>query len=124
MAACFRATPHRERLAATPRSARRSSACSRRPPADAAEDERLGDARGDELPAELSDRRSRRERLRRCKEQLEREQAHEQAGYEANLAWRAVWEAEHGRRLGGRKPTPPDPAALAARKINVTDPDT
>src|SRR6266511_4179841 len=42
--------------------------------ADAAEDERLGDARGDELPAELSDPRSRRERLRRCREQLEAEQ--------------------------------------------------
>jgi hypothetical protein len=92
--------------------------------ADAEEDERLGDARGDELPSELADPRSRRERLRRCKQQLEREQADEQAAYRANLAWRAAWEAEHGRRLAGRKPTPPDPAALAARKINATDPDT
>src|SRR6266508_4390820 len=63
--------------------------------ADADEDERLGDARGDE-----------------------------EAAYQANLAWRAAWEAEHGRRLAGRRPTPPDPAALAARKINTTDPDT
>jgi transposase len=92
--------------------------------ADAAEDERLGEARGDELPAELVDSRSRRERLRRCKQQLEREQADEQAAYEANLAWRAAWEAEHGRKLGGRKPTPPAADALAARKINTTDPDT
>jgi transposase len=92
--------------------------------ADAAEDERLGDMRGDELPAELVDARSRRERLRRCKEQLEQAQAEEEATYQANLAWRAAWEAEHGRRLGGRKPTPPDPAALAKRKINTTDPDT
>jgi transposase len=92
--------------------------------ADAAEDERLGDARGDELPAELADARSRRERLRRCKEQLERAQADEEAAYQANLAWRAGWEAEHGRRLAGRKPTRPDPAALAERKINTTDPDT
>lgn len=92
--------------------------------ADAEEDERLGDARGDELPAELVDPRSRRERLRRCKEQLEHAQADEQAAHEANLAWRAAWEAEHGRRLAGRKPTPPDPAALAAQKINTTDPDT
>lgn len=92
--------------------------------ADAAEDERFGEARGDELPAELIDPRSRRERLRRCKEQLEQAQADEQATHEANLAWRADWEAEHGRRLTGRKPTPPDPAALAARKINTTDPDT
>jgi transposase len=92
--------------------------------ADADEDERLGETRGDELPAELIDARSRRERLRRCKEQLERAQADEEAAYQANLAWRASWEAEHGRRLAGRKPTAPDPAALAERKINTTDPDT
>jgi transposase len=92
--------------------------------ADAEEDERLGDARGDELPAELVDARSRRERLRRCKEQLEQAQADEEAAHRANLEWRAAWEAEHGRRLTGRKPTPPDPAALAARRINTTDPDT
>lgn len=91
---------------------------------DAREDEQLGDARGDELPAELADRRSRRERLRRCKAELERQQEAEQAAYERNLAWRAAWEAEHGRKLGGRKPTPPDPDALTARKINTSDPDT
>jgi transposase len=91
---------------------------------DAAEDERLGEARGDELPAELVDPRSRRERLRRCKRQLEQAQADAEAAYQGNLAWRAGWEAEHGRRLAGRKPTPPDPAALAERKINTTDPDT
>jgi transposase len=92
--------------------------------ADAAEDERLGETHGDELPAELVDARSRRERLRRCKEQLEQEQADNEASYQASLAWRAAWEAERGRRLAGRKPTPPDPAALPARKINTTDPDT
>lgn len=92
--------------------------------ADAAEDEQLGGARGDELPSELTDARSRRERLRRCKQQLEQEQADEEAAYRANLAWRADWEAEHGRRLAGRKPTSPDPAALAERRINTTDPDT
>jgi transposase len=92
--------------------------------ADADEEERLGEARGDELPAQLVDARSRRERLHRCKEQLERAQADEEAAYQANLAWRAAWEAEHERRLAGRKPTPPDPSALAERTINTTDPDT
>jgi len=92
--------------------------------ADAAEDERLGEARGDELPPELADPRSRRERLRRCKEELEQAQAEEEVAYEENLAWRAAWEAEHGRKLGGRKPTPPAADALAARRINTTDPDT
>ncbi len=92
--------------------------------ADADEDERLGEARGDELPAELPSPSSRRARLARCKEQLEAEEAAEQAGYEANLAWRAQWEAEHGRKLAGRKPTPPDPDALERRTINTTDPHT
>jgi transposase len=92
--------------------------------ADAADDERFGQARGDELPAELADRRSRRERLRACREQLEAEQAEQQSAYEASLARRADWEAEHGRKLGGRKPTPPDPDALDARKLNTTDPDS
>jgi transposase len=92
--------------------------------ADAADDERFGEARGDELPPELADPRSRRERLRRCKEELEAEQAAEQQAYEAKLEWRAAWETEHGRRLAGRKPTPPDPEAINARKINTTDPDS
>jgi hypothetical protein len=92
--------------------------------ADAADDEQFGQARGDELPPELADRRSRRERLRACREQLEAEQAEQRSAYEAGLARRADWEAEHGRKLGGRKPTPPDPEALNARKVNTTDPDS
>jgi len=92
--------------------------------ADAAEGDQFGDARGDELPAALADRRSRLERLRRCREELEREEADSQAAYAANLAWRARWETEHGRKLTGRKPTPPDPESLAKRRVNVTDPDT
>jgi transposase len=91
---------------------------------DAAEDEQFRGARGDELPAPLADRRSRLERLRRCREELEREEAEAQAEYAAKLAWRADWEAEHGRKLTGRKPTPPDPEGLVKRKANTTDPDT
>jgi transposase len=91
---------------------------------DAAEDAEHGSSRGDELPAELADRRSRLERLRRCREELEAEQAQVQAAYDDNLAWRAEWEAEHGRKLGGRKPFPPDPDGLAKRCINTTDPDS
>jgi transposase-like protein DUF772/DDE family transposase len=92
--------------------------------ADAAEDERLGERRGDELPAELCDPRSRRARLARCKQELERAQAEREAAYQAKLAERAAREAAMGRRLAGRKPHPPDPAALAESKINITDPDS
>lgn len=91
---------------------------------DEAEDAEHGLARGDELPAELADRRSRLARLRRCRQELQAEQAQLQADHEANLRWRAEWEAEHGRKLGGRKPFAPDPDALAKRSINVTDPDS
>jgi hypothetical protein len=91
---------------------------------DAAEDERFGQKRGDELPAGLADRRSRIERLRRCREELEAEHANTQAAYEEKMRWRAEWEAENARKLGGRRPTPPDPDALSKRKINTTDPDS
>jgi transposase len=91
---------------------------------DAAEDAEHGSARGDELPVELADRGSRLERLRRCREELEAEQAQVQAAYDDNLRWRAQWEAEHGRRLAGRKPSAPDPDGLAKRCINTTDPDS
>jgi len=65
---------------------------------DQREDAELGEARGDELPVELGDRRSRRERLRRCKEELEAQHAAELRAHEDNLAWRKRWEAEHGRK--------------------------
>jgi hypothetical protein len=91
---------------------------------DAEEDERFGQKRGGELPAGLADRRSRIERLRRCREELETEQAETQAAYEENMQWRSEWEAEHGRKLGGRRPTPLDPDAISKRKINTTDPDS
>jgi transposase len=92
--------------------------------ADAAEDAGHGTSRGNELPAELADRSSRLERLRRCRHELEAEQAQVQAAYEDNLAWRAQWEAEHGQKLGGRKPFAPDIDGLAKRSINTTDPDS
>jgi hypothetical protein len=62
--------------------------------------------------------------LRRCREELEAEQAKAHADYEANLRWRAEWEVEHRRKLGGRKPFAPDPDGLSKRTINTTDPDS
>ena len=68
---------------------------------DAAEDAEHGRACGDELAPELVDRRSRLARLRRCREQLEAEQGEVEAAHAENMRWRAEWEAEHGRKLGG-----------------------
>jgi len=92
--------------------------------ADADDDQQFGQTRGDELPPELIERNSRRQRLARCNAELEAEQAQQQAEYEANLLWRAEWEAPHARKLGGRKPVAPATDALAKRTINTTDPDS
>src|SRR4051812_7155484 len=92
--------------------------------ADAAEDERFGDARGDELPPELAERSSRRARLRAAKERLEAEVRDAQAAHVAHLNERTQLEAERGRKLRGRKPVPPAAVVDPAARANVTDPDS
>ena len=98
------------------RSARRSSGSSARPPQPTPpRTSGSVSARGDELPAELADRSSRRARLRPLSGG-----ARGRAGRASrpptrrNLAWRAAWEAEHGRKLGGRKPTAARPRGARA----------
>jgi transposase len=92
---------------------------------DAAEDERFGDARGDELPAELADPVTRRERLERAERELEAEQAALVAEHEAMLARRAEHRERTGRNPRGRPPGDGPPAAPPAEaKRNITDPDS
>jgi len=117
--------------------------------ADAAEDERFAERRGDELPAELATAqgrrgwlreskrrldeqrgaeaqpipRSRPDRLRESKRRLEEEHAVEcqaNADYEA---YRARGRMKDGRRFG-KPPTPFTPPPTPAGKVNVTDPDS
>jgi transposase len=92
--------------------------------ADAADEERFGEARGDELPAELADRSSRRARLRAAKERLEAEIREAQAAHAAHLQARAELEAERGRKLRGCKPVPPPSVVGPGARANVTDPDS
>jgi transposase len=116
---------------------------------DAAEDERFGDARGDELPPELATSqgrrgwlreakrrlddkraaeakpipRSRPERLRESKRRLEeahRVECQANADYEA---YRARGVMRDGRRFGA-PPKPFEPPPSPAGKVNVTDPDS
>jgi transposase len=91
---------------------------------DAAEDERFGQARGDELPAELADPVSRRARLDRARRELEGEQAARLAAHEARMAAREEHRRQTGRNPTGRPPKPPDPAGLESAKRNITDPDS
>jgi transposase len=116
---------------------------------DAAEDERHGDARGDELPEHLATRGGRRAWLREAKERLERERAAKQEPVprdrprrlelchrrllhdwcterSANRdyeAYRARGVMRDGRRFG-RPPDPHMPATRPEGKINTTDPDS
>src|SRR3954454_4736274 len=63
---------------------------------DAAEDELFGDARGDELPRKLADRRSRKARLDQIQAELEAEHAAREAEHEQRLADRAEHDAKTG----------------------------
>jgi transposase len=92
---------------------------------DAAEDKRLGDAHGDELPEGLADPVTRRERLERAKTELEAEQAARVAEHQALLDRHAEHRARTGRNPRGRVPGPgpsTDPPVDAKR--NITDPDS
>jgi transposase len=92
---------------------------------DAAEDERFGDARGDELPVELADPVTRRERLERAQQELEAEQAARVAEHEAMLARRAEHTERTGRKAKGRPPGDgPGPEPPADAKRNITDLDS
>ncbi len=116
---------------------------------DAAEDERYGEARGDELPEHLAARGGRRAWLREAKERLERERAERpepvprdrqkrleighrrlvadwQAERRANRdyeAYRARGVMRDGRRFGA-PPKPHTPPEKPEGKINLTDPDS
>jgi transposase len=116
---------------------------------DAAEDERYGDARGDELPEHLATRGGRRAWLREAKERHERERAANQEAVPRDRPQRLElcrrrlvedWRAERsanrdyeayrargvmrdGRRFG-RPPDPHEPPAQPEGKINTTDPDS
>jgi hypothetical protein len=116
---------------------------------DAAEEERFGDARGDELPPELSTAqgrrgwlreakrrlddkrarearpipRSRRDRLKEGKRRLEEEHQVECRANAAYEAYRARGGMKDGRRFGN-PPTPDQPPEKPAGKINLTDLDS
>ena len=92
---------------------------------DAAEDARFGDVRGDELPAELADPVTRRERLERAQRELEAEQAERVAEHQAMLARRAEHRERTARNPKGRPPGDgPGPQPPADGKRNITDPDS
>src|SRR5215210_2592058 len=91
---------------------------------DAAEDELYGEARGDELPPELADPKTRRTRIRELMVELDAEQQAAQQARQAMLQRRAEHEQQTGRRPPGRPPVEHPKEASARKKVNVTDPDS
>jgi transposase len=84
---------------------------------DQAEDELYGDARGDELPAELADPTTRRARLRAAKAELEAERE----AREEMLARRAEHKAKTGRNATGRPPKDDPLPESPQGRMNLTD---
>jgi Transposase DDE domain len=118
---------------------------------DAEEDERLGEARGDELPSELATGQGRQRWLRDAKRRLEERRAHEAKpiprsrpdrlnearrrleeehrvecrANEAYEDYRRHGRMRNGRRLGAHSPPKPyQPPPAPDGKINLTDPDS
>lgn len=92
---------------------------------DRKEDELYGkDRRGDELPEELKDHKSRVARLKECKERLEKEAREEAEKKEEKIEARTREEGETGKKKRGRKPVPPASEPQSCGKANVTDPDS
>ncbi len=95
---------------------------------DDAEDRVYGtERRGDELPAALQDRRSRRARLQACQARLKQEADAAQAKQTATLETRQAEEAATSQKKRGRKPKTAQALAAeldATTKANVTDPDS
>ena len=89
---------------------------------DAAEDELYGQARGDELPPELVDPKTRRARLRELLGEIEAEQQAEAQARQAMLERRAEHQQRTGRRPPGRPPA--EHPKASPRRVNVTDPDS
>jgi transposase len=93
---------------------------------DQAEDELYGDARGDELPPELANPKTRKERLRQAKRELEAEWEQERAAAEAHNARCAEDAAARraGKPRSGRPAAPRPVPVTPTGRLNVSDPDS
>ena len=92
---------------------------------DKSEDELYGkDKRGDELPPDLIDPKSRRARLQECIKRLDDEDDAVRKTQSEKIAQREISEAESGQKKRGRKPKLPDEVVDKDAKANVTDPES
>lgn len=96
---------------------------------DRREDELYGDRRGDELPEELADPRTRKARIKELLEAARREREQAELEREQKREEHAEHLATTGKRKVGRPLKPEntvnrDQRSLLSKKYNVTDPDS
>jgi transposase len=94
---------------------------------DAREDELYGEKRGDELPEELADPRTRKARIGELLEQARREQEQAKAEREERVARHDEHRARTGKRLPGRQfkqEVTDRERVIQNKKYNLTDPDS
>jgi hypothetical protein len=91
---------------------------------DASEDSLYGaDKRGDELPEDLRDPRSRKQRLKECMKRLEEQAQAARTAQQALIDTRAKAEAA-GQRFKGPKYLPAESKVKPNAKANLTDPES
>ena len=92
---------------------------------DRKEDRKYGaDKRGDELPDDLKERKSRLVRLQECQKRLEQETAELIKNQQQKIEQRAAEEATSGCKKRGPKPPSPEQLVNPEKKANVTDPES
>ena len=89
---------------------------------DKIEDDLYGNKRGDELPEELCNEKSRISRIKECLKRLEESRVAKEAELANKLEERKVKEAESGKKLRGRKPK--EKLDDKKPKANITDPES
>ncbi len=92
---------------------------------DNEEDRKYGrENRGDELPEDLRNSKSRLERLETCKKRLEEKEANARQKQQQKIEQRQSEEKASGKKKRGRKPKKPEEIELNEKKANITDPDS
>lgn len=89
-----------------------------------AEDEQFGERRGDELPAELADPKTRRAKIKELMGEMQAEWQAQRDERQAMLDAREGYLARTGRPMTGRPPKPRDMTGDPPGRVNVTDPDS
>ena len=91
---------------------------------DQEEDSLHGDKRGDELPDDLSDSKTRKGRIEECIQRLEKKEEDAKEVQTKKIKEREDDEKKQGKKKRGRKPKIPEEVVNKDAKANVTDPES